>query len=72
MAEGYCNKCKVKKEIVDAVEVIMKNGRKAIKGKCPTCETVIFKIIGGKVAQNPQAEKEKNAVTDIPSECSGL
>jgi hypothetical protein len=26
----------------------MKNGRKAIKGKCPTCGTVMFKILGGK------------------------
>jgi hypothetical protein len=24
----------------------MKNGRKAIKGKCPTCGTVMFKILG--------------------------
>ncbi len=48
MAEGYCVKCKAKKEIVDAVEETMKNGRKAIKGKCPTCGTVMFKILGGK------------------------
>ena len=48
MAEGYCVKCKAKKEIVDAVEEVMKNGRKAIKGKCPTCGTVMFKILGGK------------------------
>jgi len=33
MAEGYCVKCKAKKEIVEAVEETMKNGRKAIKGK---------------------------------------
>ena len=50
MAEGYCVKCKAKKEIVDAVEELMKNGRKAIKGKCPTCGVVMFKILGGKVA----------------------
>jgi uncharacterized Zn finger protein (UPF0148 family) len=50
MAEGYCVKCKAKKEIIDAVEETMKNGRKAIKGKCPTCGTVMFKILGGKVA----------------------
>ena len=49
MAEGYCVKCKAKKEIVEAVEEIMKNGRKAIKGKCPTCGVVMFKILGGKV-----------------------
>ena len=48
MPEGYCVKCKAKKEIVDAVEEVMKNGRRAIKGKCPTCGTVMFKILGGK------------------------
>ena len=48
MAEGYCVKCKAKKEIADAFEEVMKNGRKAIKGKCPTCGAVMFKIIGGK------------------------
>lgn len=48
MPEGYCVKCKAKKEIIDGVEETMKNGRKAIKGKCPTCGTVMFKILGGK------------------------
>jgi len=46
MAEGYCVKCKAKKEISEGVEETMKNGRKAIKGKCPTCGTVMFKILG--------------------------
>jgi len=50
MAEGYCVKCKAKREIANGVEETMKNGRKAIKGKCPTCGTVIFKILGGKAA----------------------
>ena len=50
MPEGYCVKCKAKKEIIDAVEEVMKNGRKAIKGKCPTCGTVMFKILGGKAS----------------------
>lgn len=50
MPEGYCVKCKAKKEIVDLVEVVMKNGRKAIKGKCPTCGVVMIKILGGKAA----------------------
>ena len=48
MAEGYCVRCKAKKEIADAVEEVMKNGRRAIKGKCPTCGAVMFKILGGK------------------------
>ncbi len=53
MAEGYCVKCKAKNEIADGVEETMKNGRKAIKGKCPVCGTVMFKILGGKAAATP-------------------
>lgn len=55
MPEGYCVKCKAKKEISDGKEEIMKNGRKAIKGKCPTCGTVMFKILGGKAVAAPAA-----------------
>lgn len=50
MAEGYCFKCKAKREISAAVEEQMKNGRKAVKGKCPVCFAVVFKILGGKAA----------------------
>lgn len=53
MPEGYCVKCKSKKEIADAVEETMKNGRRAIKGRCPTCGTVMFKILGGKGTPTP-------------------
>jgi Zn finger protein HypA/HybF involved in hydrogenase expression len=48
MAEGYCVKCKARKEIMGAVEEVMKNGRRAIKGKCPVCGKVMFKILSGK------------------------
>src|SRR5579859_763903 len=50
MSEGYCVKCKAKKPISDGVEETMKNGRRAIKGKCPTCGTVMFKILGKSAA----------------------
>ena len=53
MPEGYCVKCKAKKEIADGVEETMKNGRKAIKGKCPTCGTVMFKILGKSATAAP-------------------
>ena len=46
MAEGYCVKCKAKQPIANGLEETMKNGRKAIKGKCPVCGTVMFKILG--------------------------
>jgi uncharacterized Zn finger protein (UPF0148 family) len=59
MPEGYCVKCKASKEIAETVEVVMKNGRKAIKGKCPTCGTVMFKILGGK-AVAPATETKPN------------
>ena len=44
--EGYCVKCKSKREISNASETIMKNGRKAMKGTCPTCGTGMFRILG--------------------------
>ncbi|MGI6295892.1 MAG: DUF5679 domain-containing protein [Armatimonadota bacterium] len=42
--EGYCVKCKAKKEIKDPQAVTMKNGKPATKGTCPTCGTTMFKI----------------------------
>ena len=44
--EGYCLKCKTKKEMKDTIEITMKNGRKAMKGKCPDCGTGMFRILG--------------------------
>jgi len=51
--QGYCIKCKCKKEIADATEHMMKNGRCAIKGRCPDCGSVMVKVIGtiGKVEE---------------------
>lgn len=46
--EGYCVKCKAKSEMMDAEEVTMKNGRKAMKGKCGKCGTGMYKILGMK------------------------
>ena len=43
--EGYCVKCKSKKKIKDGAEVTMKNGRKAMKGKCPDCGTGMYRIL---------------------------
>jgi len=46
--EGYCLKCKTKKEMKDAKEITMKNKRKAMKGNCPDCGTGMFRILGKK------------------------
>ncbi|MBI4145743.1 hypothetical protein HY489_00210 [Candidatus Woesearchaeota archaeon] len=48
MAEGRCMKCKMQVEIKDAKEVTMKNGMKALKGKCGKCGTSVFRILGKK------------------------
>ena len=42
--EGYCFKCRTKREIKDAKAVTLKNGRPANSGVCPTCGTKIFRI----------------------------
>ena len=49
MAEqGYCVKCRAKREMVEAVKVTMKNGRPAMKGKCSNCGTGMYKILSSK------------------------
>lgn len=42
--EGYCVKCKAKREMKDEKEVTMKNGRPATQGICSVCGTKMFKI----------------------------
>lgn len=52
MVEAYCVKCKTKREMKEAKEVAMKGKggtkRRAMKGKCPTCGTTMFKIMSNK------------------------
>lgn len=49
MAEtGYCVRCKSKKEMKGEENVTLKNGRRAMKGKCTDCGTSMFKILGKK------------------------
>ena len=49
-ATGYCMKCKAQREIKNAKQITMKNGRPATEGTCPNCGTKIFKIGGGATA----------------------
>ncbi len=48
MNQAYCVKCKTKKEMQNTEQTTMKNGRKAVKGTCPTCGTGMYKILGNK------------------------
>jgi len=42
--QAYCVKCRTKREMVEPVQVIMKNGKSATTGICPVCKTKMFRI----------------------------
>jgi Domain of unknown function (DUF5679) len=42
--QGYCVKERKKVEIVDPQAVKTKNGRDAVRGKCPDCGASIFRM----------------------------
>ena len=50
--EGYCVKCKAKREMKNGKEVTMKGKggktRFAMSGTCPVCGTKMFRIMGMK------------------------
>ncbi len=46
--QAYCVKCKTKREMKDAQEVTMKNGRRALRGPCSVCGTTLNRILPGK------------------------
>jgi len=44
MVKGYCVKCRKSVEMKDPKKITMKNGKPAMKGKCPVCGTTIMRI----------------------------
>ncbi len=42
--EGYCVKCKAKREIVGATPSFNKRGSAVVFGTCPVCGTKIYRI----------------------------
>lgn len=42
--QGYCVKCRSKREMMDTKIVTMRNGRQATRGTCPTCERKMFRL----------------------------
>ena len=41
---AYCLKCRTKREIQNATQVTLKNGRLATQGTCPVCGTKVYRI----------------------------
>lgn len=37
--QAYCMKCRAKKDMKDPKPIIMKNGKSATQGTCPSCGT---------------------------------
>ena len=50
-ASMYCVKCRQKRDVEDPEEVTMKNGKPALRAKCPVCNTGMYKIGGAKKSQ---------------------
>ncbi len=57
--EGYCVKCKAKVEMQDPEETTTKRGTKMMKGKCPTCNTTVCRIVGGGGKKKAQTDDKK-------------
>jgi hypothetical protein len=57
--QGYCLKCREKREMQDASEVTLKNGRAAIQGTCQVCGTKIT-VMGGKKATEKIEASDKS------------
>jgi hypothetical protein len=42
--QGYCVKCRKKREIKNPRAIVMKNKKPATQGVCPVCGTKMFRI----------------------------
>jgi len=42
--QAYCLKCRDHRDINDAQQVTLKNGRPATRGKCSVCAGTVFRI----------------------------
>ena len=48
--KAYCLKCRVMCEIKDPKEIVLRNGRNAISGNCPKCNTQVVRIVAKEAA----------------------
>lgn len=45
----YCVKCREHVIVIDLEKVLLKTNRPAIKGHCPNCQTMTFKIVSNTI-----------------------
>ena len=58
MSEAYCVKCKAKREMKDATQTTLKNGKPATKGTCSTCGTNLFRIGSSNASEDVKGNKK--------------
>jgi hypothetical protein len=46
--DAYCVKCKASRKMSGGQIVTTKNGKSAVKGKCPVCGTTMMKFLSSK------------------------
>lgn len=51
---GFCVKCKMKREIANAIEGVTKNGKRVLKGICGSCGTKMFRFISGGIKEETE------------------
>ena len=42
--QAYCLKCRAHRDVQDAQQVTLKNGKPATRGKCAVCGATMFRI----------------------------
>jgi hypothetical protein len=47
----YCVKCNGEKTVIQRSPAIFRNGSVAVKGKCPSCDTDVYKIVNKEALQ---------------------
>jgi Zn finger protein HypA/HybF involved in hydrogenase expression len=43
--EVYCMKCKEQREAKDVKQITLENGKPALEGTCPVCDSKLLQII---------------------------
>ncbi len=42
--QAYCLRCRAHRDVSNAEQVTLKNGRPATRGKCSVCSATVFRI----------------------------
>ena len=66
MEEGYCFKCRQKREIRDPQYVTLANNRSAVCGFCPVCDTKISRFKKENEPYFPPLEHPADLAPDVP------